>query len=307
VGTPIEGEMLGFDPTARTLTFRSSAAGPIVELPFARFRRLTLTAPLQPVVPIAGAPIERIPAAAQEREYRLQGSATAPVLTGRTAGRVETADGLYLFTPVEEEASLQRVFVPRWVYTRCEFGPSAEEIAARMWIASPAELLAAIERQQHMPILPLGQSLLKLGLLTQAQLDRALARQSRDKPLGESLVADGLISRADLQTALAHKMGYPLIDLSRFPIDPRAVAKLSPRVALKFRMMPVLLNGGRLIVAVDKPARVLKLGTVHAIAGVTVVPVLASRVQIVLAQERISHDVWSGHVAERIGFFATTV
>ena len=46
VGTPIEGEMLGFDPTARTLTFRSSAAGPIVELPFARFRRLTLTAPL---------------------------------------------------------------------------------------------------------------------------------------------------------------------------------------------------------------------------------------------------------------------
>lgn len=307
VGTPVDGEMLGFDPVARILTFRSSAIGPVVELPFSRFRRLTLTVPLQPVVPIAGVPIERVPAAAQEREYRLQSHATAPVLTGRTAGRIETADGLYLFTPVEEEASLQRVFVPRWVYTRCEFGPSAEEVAARMWIASPAELLAAIERQQRMPILPLGQSLLKLGLLTQAQLDRALARQSRDKPLGESLVADGLISRADLQTALAHKMGYPLIDLARFPIDPKAVAKLPPRIAVGFRMMPLMLKGDRLIVAVDKPARVIKLGTVHAIAGLTVVPVLASRMQILLAQERLSHDIWSGHVAERIGFFATTV
>jgi len=158
-----------------------------------------------------------------------------------------------------------------------------------------------------MPILPLGQSLLKLGLLTQLQLDRALARQSRDKPLGESLVADGIISRADLQTALAHKMGYPLVDLSRFPIDPKAVAKLPPRIAIGFRMMPLMLKGDRLIVAVDKPARVIKLGTVHAIAGVTVVPVLASRMQILLAQERLSHDIWSSHVAERIGFFATTV
>lgn len=307
VGTPVDGEMLGFDPATRTLKFRSSPAGPVVELPFARFRRLTLTVPLQPSVPMAGMPIERVPAAAQEREYRLQASGTSPVIGGRTAGRIETADGLYLFTPVEEEASLQRVFVPRSAYTRAEFGPSAEEVAARMWIASPGELLAAIDRQQRMPILPLGQSLLKLGLLTEAQLERALASQGRDVPLGESLVAAGLISRADLQTALAHKMGYPLVDLTRFPIDPKAVAKLPPRIAVGFRIMPLMLQRERLIVAVDKPARVIKLGAVHAIAGVTVVPVLASRMQILLAQERLSHDVWAGHVSERLGFFATTV
>jgi hypothetical protein len=299
--------MLGFDPTARILRFCSSTAGPVVELPFARFRRLTLTEPLQPVVPMAGVPLERVPAAAQERDYRLQSIGTAPPISGRTAGRVETPDGMYLFTPVEEEASLQRVFVPRSAYTRAEFGPSAEEIAARMWIASPGELLAAIERQQRMPILPLGQSLLKLGLLTDAQLERALANQGREVPLGESLVTAGLISRSDLQTALAHKMGYPLVDLTRFPIDPKALAKLPPRIAVGFRMMPLMLHGARLIVAVDKPARVIKLGTVHAMAGVTVVPVLASRVQILLAQERLSNDVWAGHVSERLGFFATTV
>ncbi len=306
-GTPVEGEMLGFDPASRTLTFRSSADGPMVELAFARFRRLTLTAPLQPVARTSGAPAERVPAAAQERDYRLQSHGSAAPLAGRTAGHVETADGLYLFTPVDEEASVQRVFVPRAVYTRCEFGPSAEEVAARMWIASPRELLAAIERQQRMPVLPLGQSLLDLGLITQTQLERALARQTHDTPLGESLVSIGVISRADLQTALAHKMGYPLVDLARFPVDPKATAKLPQRVAIGHRAMPLMLDHARLIVAVDKPARVIKLGAIHTFARLTVVPVLAPRLQLMAALEKLSNDVWSGHVSERVGFFATTV
>ena len=306
-GTPIDGEMLGFDPVKRTLVFRGPNKGPAVELPFPRIRRLTLTTPLQAMVQMPGMPIERVPSAAQERDYRLQADASTPPITGRTAGRVEAAEGMYLFTPVDEEASLQRVFVPRSAYNRSEFGASAEEVAARMWIASPNELLVAIERQQRMPIRPLGHSMLELGLLTQAQLDRALARQTKEMPLGESLVAGGLISRADLQTALAHKMGYPLVDLTRFPIDPKAIAKLPQRIAVGFRAMPLMLDGERLIVAVDKPARVVKLKAVHAIAQLTVVPVLASRMQILLAQERQSNDIWAGHAAERMPFFATTV
>lgn len=307
-GSALDGEMLGFDAGTRTLTFRSKADGPVVELPFSRLRRLTLTTPLQAATPAGGMPTERVPAAAQEREYRLQSEGTAPALTGRTAGRVERADGMYLFAPLDDDASLQRVFVPRSAYSRAEFGASAEEVAARMWIASPATLLEALDRQQRMPIKPLGHSLLALGLVTQAQLDRALAQKSRDVPLGEALVASGLVSRSDLQTALAHKMGYPLVDLARFPIDPKAAAKLPHRVASGFRMVPLLLTGQRLIVAVDKPARVIKLGAVHAIAGVTVVPVLASRLQIALAQQRVAGDVWAGHAAgERFGFFATTI
>ena len=152
-------------------------------------------------------------------------------MTGRTAGYVEAAAGLYLFTPVDEEAALQRVFVPRCAYSHCEFGPSAEEIAARLWIGSPAELLDAIERQERMPVLPIGQSLLALGLLTQAQLDRELAKPVGDRPLGEALVAAGLISHTDLHTAIAHKMGYPMVDLTRFPVDPAAVAKVPKDIA----------------------------------------------------------------------------
>lgn len=304
-GSVVEGELLDFNPDERTVSFRTT--GPVAVLAFSRFVRLTLTAPLRPVRPIDGAPVERVPTAVQERDYRLQASNPATVLTGRTAGHVETADGLYLFAPTDDGASVQRVFVPRTAYTRFEFGLSTEEIAASRWVASPRELLDAIERQNRMPVRPLGHALLDLGLLTQAQLDRALTRLKGDRPLGETLVSEGLISRADLKTALAHKMGYPLVDLSRFPIDPEALAKLPVRLATGYRAMPLLLNGTRLIVAVDNPSRVAKLNSVQAFAQVQVVAALAPKAQIILAIGRLSNDVWQSSVPQRVPFFATTV
>ena len=47
----------------------------------------------------------------------------------RSAGHVETAEGLYLFSPAHDDTRLCRVFVPRAAYSRCEFGASAEDVA----------------------------------------------------------------------------------------------------------------------------------------------------------------------------------
>ena len=220
-------------------------------------------------------------------------------MIGRTAGYVEAAAGLYLFTPVDEEAALQRVFVPRCVYSHCEFGPSAEEIAARLWIASPSELLDAIERQERMPVLPIGQSLLALGLLTPAQLDRELAKPVGDRPLGEALVATGLISHTDLHTAIAHKMGYPLVDLARFPVDLAAVTTVPKDIAVRHHMLPLMIDRGHLIVAVDRPSRVTELRSLHLYARKIIVPVLASAMQITVALDKLSPDVWAQQLVGR--------
>ena len=304
-GACVEGEMLGFDPAAATLSLRTAPDAPAVTLPFARFRRLTLTTPLSAASALSGAPLERIPAAAQERDYRLQPRGSGSEIVGRTAGHVDAPEGLYLFAPLDEDQSVLRQFVPRSAYVRCEFGASAEETAALHWIATPQDLLAAIERQQRMPVLPIGRSMLELGLLTQAQLDRALARQTGEQPLGEMLVADGVILRADLQTAIAHKMGYPLVDLARFPVDPAVAQMLPQRRAAEYRALPLMIDKPRLIVAVDRPQRLEKLRTVPSFARYTVVPVLASRGQIMLAIARASpQDVWSQNIAG--DFFVTT-
>ena len=307
-GAVVEGAMLAMDPAAGRLRFRLNAEGEAVKVPFASFRRLTLIAPLKAPEQRAGGPIERVPAAAQERDYRLLSPESGqPPLTGRTAGHVEADEGLYLFTPIDEERSLQRVFVPRWAYTRSEFGISAEEEAAARWIADPVQLLQAIERQQRMPVLPIGQSLLALGMLTQQQLERALAEQPSDVPLGEMLVAAGMISRTNLRTALAHKMGYPLVDLARFPIEPAAAKKLTLRMALESSALPIMIDGQRLIVVVDRPARAVKLRNLHAFAQLTLVPVLASKSRILEALTRLAQqDVWSENVSMTLRFFETT-
>ena len=304
-GTNVDGEMLGIEPRLGRLAFRTGNEAPDVSLPFTRFRRLTLTTPLKPAPQKAGAPLERVPAAAQERDYTLHNLDNKPPLTGRTAGRVETADGLFLFTPVDEARSVQRVFVPRWAYHRAEFGASAEETAAQRWISDPQTLLQAIEQQNRKPVLPIGQALLDLGMLTREQLEQVLAVPLKELPLGERLVAEGLISRSDLKTALAHKMGYPIVDLARFPIEPEAANKLPLRVAMECRAVPLMLDGARLVVAVSSPSRVNKLREMYPLAGLTPVAVLSSKVHI--KQALAARDVWSQNVSMRMPFFATTL
>ena len=58
--------------------------------------------------------------------------------------------------------------------------------------------------------------------------------------------------------------------------------------------------------AVDKPSRAVKLNALHAYAQIKVVPVLASKTQMMLAFERLSNDLWSSYVSHRPAFFATS-
>jgi hypothetical protein len=308
-GLKLQGAILDFDPAKRRLQFRAASGNTDASLAFAGVRRLTLTDPLLPAARAADSPKERLPPAAQERDYTLQqvGNAKVVPLTGRTAGHVLAAEGLYLFSPARDDGALCRVFVPRTAYSRCEFGPSVEELAARHWIASPTELVEALEQQERAPVLPLGQALLALGLLTQTQLDRVLQRADGKAALGETLVDSGLVSRADLQTALAHKMGFPLVDLDRFPLDPQALALLPRRLAISHRVLPLMLDKERLIVAVDRPGRVLKLRQLDAYAQLPIVPALALKSQILVAVNRQSGDGWNLNVSERVNFFATTI
>ena len=312
-GLCLQGEMLDFDTAKRRLVFRTTSAAPQASLAFASVRRLTLSVPLARAERATGAPKERAAAVAQVRDYTLQlvgASDAAPTgavpLGGRTAGHVEASEGLYLFSPAEADGALCRVFVPRGAYSRCEFGASAEELAARQWIASPPDLIDALARQPHRAVIALGQALLALGLLSPTQLQRALQRLDGTTPLGETLVAAGLVSRTDLQTALAHKMGYPLVDLQRFPIDPKALALLPRRLAIGCRMLPLMLDGQRLVVAVDRPGRVLKLREHADAPPLDIVPVLALKAQILLALNR-QGDGWNLNPSERAAFVCSTL
>ncbi|MEP6876493.1 MAG: ATPase, T2SS/T4P/T4SS family [Burkholderiales bacterium] len=145
-------------------------------------------------------------------------------------------------------------------------------------VVSAEQLLEAIERQAKMPMVRIGEALTSMGLINESQLRDALIQQKTDRgvPLGEVLVRMGVVTSVDLQVALARKMGYPLVDLDTFPIEADALRKISYAVAHRLQLMPLLLREGRLIIAMDDPAR--RRGAIDEaefVAQMKVVPVLA--------------------------------
>jgi type II secretory ATPase GspE/PulE/Tfp pilus assembly ATPase PilB-like protein len=229
-------------------------------------------------------------------------------MTGRTIGHVVSPFGLFIFPPVGDDGSVLRMFIPRAAYVDADFGPrigellieqervtpdqveqavAAQEelrkqklgdILVSRQVVTPEQLLDALDRQEKMPMIRIGDALMSLGMVTQEQISMALTQQLIDRsvPLGELLVRMKVVSRDDLQDALSRKMGYPVVDLDQFPVEADALRKLSYVVAMRLRVMPLLVRDGRLVVALDDPAR--RRAAVEEVefnAGMKAVPVLA--------------------------------
>jgi Type II secretion system (T2SS), protein E, N-terminal domain len=299
-GVTFEGELVEFDVSRERMRVRVGRDGDPLWLPFSRMRRLTILKPWTQARQAPGAPIERMPAAAQERDYTAELSAGGHV-AGRTIGHQRQRCGWFLFAPADGGHAVLRQFVPTATCTGVLMGKSVEELAAERWVATPEQMLAAALAQLKSTIRPLGESLRELGLVTQQELDRtvrAQAQSASEQPLGEALVSAGLITGADLQTALAHKMGYPVVDLLRFPVDPNAVKRFSPAVLHEHRALPLMQDGNRLFVAVDSLGSVATLKSLQSVAGLELVPVIAprGRLSVALAAHIKTSDVWASNI-----------
>ncbi len=67
---------------------------------------------------------------------------------------------------------------------------------------------------------PIGQVLIRQGLISESQLEHALATQRREGGmLGRHLILEGAVSRRDMYSALAEQWDAPLVDLIAEPID----------------------------------------------------------------------------------------
>src|SRR5690606_21750597 len=231
---------------------------------------------------------------------------------GKTMGSHETDFGIFLFPPVNERGTVQRLFVAREVISRCDVGDRIGDVLVNhkavtseqveqavaiqtqmrqqklgdilltQQVVTPEQLLLAIEQQGKMPMVRIGEALVALGLVTELQLNEALEQQKRDRsvPLGELLVNMGLVSRIDLQTALARKMGYPLVNLEKFPIEAVALRKVPFNVAHRLMAVPLLLREGSLVVALEDPSIRLILSELEFITQSKVVPVLGQSHQL---------------------------
>ena len=250
-------------------------------------------------------------------------------LRGETIGHVESEWGLFLFPPVTRDGAVRRIFIPRGAYLGAEIGSRIGEVLVQQKAASaedvdraaseqaalrerkigdillardvltPEHLVDALDKQSRMPMIRIGEALTTLGLVSPAQLEEALAQQKSDRslPLGELLVRMGCITRQDLQSALARKMGYPLVDVNTFPVEPDAVRKLPLAAARRLHAVPLLLRSGKLIVAIEDPSARAVLEELEFITQLKVVPALTHAGTVAAAlpliYERFGSDAWT--------------
>ncbi len=135
---------------------------------------------------------------------------------------------------------------------------------------------------------PLGALLIDEGLLTEAQLDAALAEQSRSgKPLGRLLIEQGTISETELVRTLARQVGLEFVDLGDWTIDGSVASVVSESLARRYQAIPIGWEDGKLVVAMADPSNVFAVDDIRALAGAEVRSVVATASQILETIEQL--------------------
>jgi type IV pilus assembly protein PilB len=105
----------------------------------------------------------------------------------------------------------------------------------------------------------LGEQLIGSNLITEAQLEQALAMQKESGGrLGEVLVSLGALSEQALAHALAAFFGFDVANLRRDAVDPAVLNFLAEDVARAHMAFPVRLTDEGLFVAVAEPSEELR-------------------------------------------------
>jgi type IV pilus assembly protein PilB len=127
----------------------------------------------------------------------------------------------------------------------------------------------------------LGEMLLKAGLISQQQLQEALALQkSNGGKLGYNLVRLGHVKEEDITSLLSEQYGVPAIHLEHFEIDESVLKHIPSDVAQKYLVIPIERTGATLTVAMADPSNVFALDDIRFITGYQVEPVVASEASI---------------------------
>lgn len=102
----------------------------------------------------------------------------------------------------------------------------------------------------------LGDILLKLGHITSAQLQEALAHQRRAPvPIGQMLVGLGYVSGAAMRDALCTQLHVNFFDLDPIEIDRTLARVISERFAARHQLIPLFQVEDILVVAMDDPSQ----------------------------------------------------
>ena len=152
-----------------------------------------------------------------------------------------------------------------------------------------------------MAYMRLGDLLIASGVITQEQLDKALAVQKEThQRLGDVLMQNGFITERNLIDALQIQLGVEFVDLTAVSI-PVELARYVPRnIARKFCVVPVKLVQDTLYLAMSDPLDFVAQEQVKAASRKKVIPMIATRQATEQAIARLYGNEGTARVIEEM-------
>jgi type IV pilus assembly protein PilB len=139
----------------------------------------------------------------------------------------------------------------------------------------------------------LGALLRDRGLLTEEQLDAAIARQRKTgRRLGHILVELGFVTPDAVLEALSQQLGVPTARINAHTVNTAALKALPEKVARRHTAFPLQRVGSTLVVALASPRDLMALDDLRFASGCEVRTVLALEEEILTAINRYYRDEW---------------
>ena len=130
----------------------------------------------------------------------------------------------------------------------------------------------------------LGECLIQAGLITEDDLQSALAEHKRTgERLGAVLVRLNLATERQIAKALAYQLGFPYLNLGETPPDPAVVTLIPKDVALKRSCVAIRLDKNLLTVAMADPLLFSLVQDLEFQTGYRIKQIVATRADILEA------------------------
>lgn len=136
----------------------------------------------------------------------------------------------------------------------------------------------------------LGDLLVESGLITDVQLEMALAEKPKDQRLGDALLGRGYITEQQLIEVLEFQLGIPHINLFRYPFDPKLFNIVHKDFAKRNLLVPLKADGDRLFVAMSDPMDYLTIEDLRLSTGFHIETAIASKDDILRTISKYYED-----------------
>lgn len=114
-------------------------------------------------------------------------------------------------------------------------------------------------------------------LLTQEQLNKAIdIQKSGGGNLGAILLKQGSIKEKDLALLLSSSLNLPILNLSRFTIDPEVVKLIPEKIAKQYRVIPVSKIGNTITLCMVDPLNIFAIDDIKILTSYNIDPVIST-------------------------------